>query len=471
MNTKHILFAAIFSVACGMANAQQVMTLEKCRELAIENNKSGAIADRSKDKAAYTKRAYRANYFPKISASGSYLYSNIQMTQKISEAYLPTFAPDPATGKLTPNIVVDPAGNPVIGPDGNPIFREYAYFPGMDFTVKLNNLWMVGLSAEQPIYAGGKITAAYRMAKIGEEIAGLSQQLSRAEIIVKTDEAYWMYVQTNELVKLALSYKKTLAELLRSVQAAEETGLKRRNDVLKVQVKMNEAELQLRQAENGVRLSRKNLCYVMGISLDSALQVSEALEVAGKDTMRAVDYSSRPEYVMLEKQMMLKEQEVKLVRSDFLPRVGVMANYGYTSGVMLNNSKLFDKASFSVLASVSIPLFHWGEGHNKIRAAKAERDIARLQQDNIGEQMALELARTLDKCDESALEVELTARSLEQAEENMKLSELQYEGGMETLSGYLETQTVWQRTRMDYINALTHQRLNQTYYLKAAGKL
>jgi outer membrane protein TolC len=42
---------------------------------------------------------------------------------------------------------------------------------------------------------------------------------------------------------------------------------------------------------------------------------------------------------------------------------------------------------------------------------------------------------------------------------------------METLSNYLEAQTVWQRARMEHVNALTQQRLNQTYYLKATGKL
>ncbi|MDR0415283.1 MAG: TolC family protein [Prevotellaceae bacterium] len=473
MNTKRIFFVLALCAMCGVARAQEVMTLEKCRERALANNKAGAIAALNKDKALYTKRAYRANYFPKFSASGSYLYTNMRLTQRIPEAYLPTFVPDPATGGLKPNVFVVPGIGAIIGADGIPIFNEYAYFPGMDFSLKLSNFWMAGVSAEQPIYMGGKITAAYKMAQAGDEIAALSQQLARAEIIVKTDEAYWTYVQTNELVKLALSYRKTLDELMRNVQAAESVGLKHRNDVLKVQVKMNEAELQLRQAENGKRLARKNLCHVMGVSADSAVVLPESFENEGLtvDTAQAPSYSSRPEYAMLEKQVRLKEQETKLVRSDFLPRVGVRASYGYMDGVTLNNAKLFDRASFSALASVSIPLFQWGEGRNKIRAAKAERNAAQLQRDNISEQMALELARASDKCDESALEVELTARSLEQAEENAKVSGLQYEGGMEPLSAYLESQTVWQRARMEYVNALTRQRLNQTYYLKAAGML
>jgi outer membrane protein TolC len=458
---------------CSVAiTAQDTITLEKCRELALENSKSAAIAARNKDKAAYTRKAYRANYFPKISASGSYLYTNLRVTEKIREAYLPTFVPNPVTGGLSPNVIAGPDGNPIIGPDGNPFFREYAYFPGMDFSLKLNNFWMAGLSAEQPIYTGGKITAAYRMAQTGDEIADLSRQLARQETIVQADEAYWTFVQTSEMLKVARSYREMLDELLRNVQDAEKAGLKHRNDVLKVQVKMNEAELKLRQAENGMLFSQKNLCRVMGLPFDIEVTLPASFgDYEFASPYCVPDYSSRPEYAMLEKQVTLKDQEIKLVRSDFLPRADVVAGYGYTSGLMLNDRRLFDRASFSVMASVSIPVFHWGEGRNKIRAAKAERAIARLQREDINEQMALELERAQDKCDESELEVELTVRSLEQAEENMNVSALQYKSGMETLSGYLEAHTAWQKASMEHVGALARRRLNHTYYLKASGEL
>lgn len=465
MKLKCILLCSFIVVAIGDIYAQEILTLEKCRELALENNNSVAIAQRNKEKAEYTQKAYWANYFPKISATGNYLYTNAEMNKTLQGSYLPTFIPDPSTGELVPNILA-------MGSDGNPVFKEYAFFPDMDLSLKLSGTWMAGLKAEQPIYTGGKITSAYNMAKIGKEIAGLNQHLTHAEIIVKTDEAYWTYVQTNELLELALSYHKVVTEFQKYVQDAQEVGLKHANDVLKVQVKVNEAELQILQAKNGVNLSRKNLCHVIGISLNTDIALPESfedLQVVYLD--RNPDYTSRPEYAMLEQQVKLKEEEIKLTQSDFLPQIGVMANYGYMNGLKLNGNKLLDKTSFSVMASVSIPLFQWGEGRNKIRAAKVERDIMQLQRDDAGEMIELELTKALDKCDESALEVQLTARSLHQAEENMRVSADRYSEGMETLVNYLEAQTVWQRAWSEHIDAKNRQRLNQTYYLKAAGKL
>jgi outer membrane protein TolC len=309
------------------------------------------------------------------------------------------------------------------------------------------------------------------MSQTGEEIADLNLQYTNTEVIVKTDEAYWTYVQMTELVKLATVYKNMLNELLRNVRDAHDVGLKHKNDVLKVQVKVNEADLQLLKAENALRLSKKNLCHIIGVEADTEISIPESLGELSSDISYTTSFDSRPEYAMLDRKIKLKQQQIKLTQSDFLPKVGILANYGYINGLKLNNAKMLDRASLSILASVSIPLFQWGEGKYKIRAAKTELDIARLEYENIGEQMELEITRAIDKCNESAMEVKLTARSLEQAEDNMNLSKAQYESGMETLSNYLEAQTIWQRSYMENINALTRQYLNRTYYLKATGNM
>jgi outer membrane protein TolC len=455
---------AVLTVITPIAGAQETVTLEKCRELALKNNKLNAVAAKNREKSAYLTSAYFSNYFPKISGTANLLYTNTHLSKTVPGNYLPTFVPDPATGQLVPNILTT-------DPNGNPVFKEYAYFPDMDLSLKLSGTWMAGLKAEQPLYTGGKITAAYGMARTGEEIAALNQQYTDAEVIVKTDEAFWTCVQMRELVKLAISYTETLNELLRNVRDAHEAGLKHRNDVLKVQVKANEAELQLLKAENALRLALKNLCHITGIDAGTRIVLPESFGEFEADISYTDSFSSRPEYAMLDRQIKLKRQQIKLTQSDFLPKVGILANYGYINGVKLNGVKMLDRASLSVLASVSIPLFQWGEGKNKIRAAKTELEIASLNLEHAGEQMELEIARAIDKCNESALEVKLTKRSLEQAEENKNLSKDRYETGMETLADCLEAQTVWQRSYMEHINAVTRQYLNRTYYLKAAGKL
>ena len=206
-----------------------------------------------------------------------------------------------------------------------------------------------------------------------------------------------------------------MTELHKNVESAYKHGLKPQNDVLKVQVKLNESELGIRKAENALRLATMNLCHLIGKPLTTKIRVSGDFPEIEKDLeVQVLDITRRPEYSILDKQVAIARQQVKLNRSELLPQVGIKGSYDYVHGLELNNKNFLDKASFSVLLNVSIPLFHFGERSNKVRAAKAKLEQTRLQQQNLNEQMLLELTQAANNLDEAKLESELADRSLQQ---------------------------------------------------------
>lgn len=213
-NTLFMIMACL--VAAPNVAAQQPLTLEECRSMALQNNKQIAVAAQQQEKAAYGVKAYRANFLPKLSATGNYLLTTASLEREIPSFYLPTYVPD-GSGQLVPNILTSV--------DGVPIFKEYAFFPGMELNLRLNGTYLTGLRLEQPIYMGGKITSAYRMAQLGEEMARLNRQKSEAEVILQADEAYWSYVRVLELKKVAESYKEMLARLATEVENAYKEGM------------------------------------------------------------------------------------------------------------------------------------------------------------------------------------------------------------------------------------------------------
>jgi outer membrane protein TolC len=460
----------LFAIAnCTEISAQRTLTLEDCRRTALTNSKTTAIADITERKSDFESRSYFANFLPRISASAFYLYTASRMNQHIDEAYLPTFSPDMLTGQLQPNTVALPDGTPLIR-DGAPVFTDYAYFPGMDIDFTMSGSWFAGVQAEQPLFAGGKIMSAWRMSQTGREIARLNIRRSQAEVIEQVDEAFFLHLRALEAKRVATAFQTVVNELLSNVRAALETGMKTRNDVMKVQVQVNRAELQLRRADNAIRLSRMNLCQLMGLPLDEDISVSDDDGNTPELTL-SPDCSARPEYAMLDRQIELKDRQIGLVRSDFLPSAGVLANYGFVHGPELMGIPILKEASFSALFTLKVPIFHWGEGMNKIRAAKAEKQIMQLQRDELAEKMQLEARLALDRVEESRLETELTGKALSQAEENMNVCRNMYEKGMDTLAAFLEAQTAWQQAWMENIEAKTNLRLNTTRYLKATGQL
>lgn len=467
-----ILTIALFCL--GLTVRGQVVTLDlnKCREMALENSRKMMIAAKQQEKAVYDWKSYRANFLPKISGMGMYAYVQKKMSYSLPGGYLPTFVPA-SDGSLQPNVVLNPATNqPLTDAEGNPVFQSYAFMPDIDLDLDLQGAYSVGVALEQPVYMGGKVRSAYRMASIGKEMAELNVRYNRSEVLTEADEAYWQYLRVVELVVSAEKYEAVVRELVKNLSDAYEMGMASRNDLLKAQVKLNEAELMVRKAQNGKTVAGMNLCRVIGVDLQTKLQVCDSLEGEITPGVLADENSlqDRPDYNLLAKEEELKEQQVALTRSDFLPQLGVMASYSYSDGLSLNGESSA-MGSFSAMASLSVPLYHWGEGRGKVKAVRAEREMSRLKREEAAQLMLLEIARARYNIEDAYLRVQLTRKSLDQASENLSVSKNQYEVGMETLVNHLEAQAQWQQAWSDWIDAKAELRLTETKYLRATGRL
>lgn len=446
-------FILITLILCAFTmNAQETLTLSKCRAMALENNKQMAAAIKQTQAARYTEKSYWANFFPNFTASGSGLHTTMNGSFNIPGGNLPTFIPD-ATGQFLPN-------------------NGFAYFPGIDLNYKVRTIYMGGLQVEQPIFMGGKIKAAYKMATLGKQMAQLNENLTSTDIILETDQAYALMIKAQEMNKVAESYHAVLQELMKNVQSAYKHGLKSKNDVLKVQVKLNESELSIRKAQNALRLANMNLCHLIGKPLNETLHISDDFPIIEQQSETQInDITARPEYNIIDKQVDLAKQQVKLTRSELMPQIGIRGSYDYIHGLKVNEQTMFDKGNFSVLLNVSIPIFHFGERINKVRAAKMKLEQTRLEQADLNEKMLLELTQSANNLDEAKLEAELADQSLLQADENRRISKGEYEAGLESLADHLEAQALWQQAYENKVDAHFQLYLNYVKYLKAAGQL
>ena len=447
-------------------HAQEFMTLKRARELALGKNEELKIANQSATKAEAEKAAAKTNYFPKLSGSAMTVFLQKDIEK---DYYLPTYTPNSATGELEPNLATDASGNPIMGADGNPVFNMYALLP---LQVSLQGAYMAGIKLEQPIYTGGKIQAGNQMAALGVELAGENEQLQRENTIVEADKTYWMYVSVQEKVKLAQSSVEMLDRLLKHVQDSYEVGLVNKNEVLKVQVKYNDAALQLQKAKSGLELTRMSLCRVTGLPFDTAIKTDSVVVISEMPLPGNTEESltRRPEYQMLSKKIAMQEQQMKLTRADFLPTIGVSAGYNYFGNVELNNEKI-DQGNINVMASVKIPIFHWNEGRQKMASANADKKIQELQLEKNAQLMQLEIERARLNLKDAWFRVKTTQSALDQATENLRISNDNYQVGRELMSDLLTAQTQWQKAYSDMIEAKTEHKLYETEYLRATSNL
>lgn len=460
----------ISALVCVEATSAQSLTLEMCREMAVENNLKIEIASEQAASADNTMRAMRANFLPKFTASATWFGTTGALDYNIAGGYLPTFVPDLTTGELVPNVMVS-NGYVVTGSDGQAVFNQYAYFPGMDIEVTLNSVFTTSLQIEQPIYMGGKISAGYRMSKIGVELAGLNKQLTREQVILECDKAYWDCVRAESMVEALELYCSTLEAFYTDIKNAVEVGMKTTNDELKVQVSLNDAELSLMKARNASSLAKMNLCHVIGLPLTRKVELAPEQSYLAELKYEGFDVSSRVEYQMLDKKIGMSEQNERVIKADFLPNIGAVGMGGYTNGVQVNGETMFNTTSLSGMVSVSIPIFHWGEGRNKLRAQRHASQVLRLEQQDIAEKMQLEVQQAYNSYMEAQQETSFVLSAQKQAEENMRVTKDSYGAGRETLSTLLEAQTLWQKALTNTVDAKARLRIAHTAYLKAIGQL
>ncbi|MBQ0048918.1 MAG: TolC family protein [Bacteroidales bacterium] len=445
--------------------AQDVLTIDQCRSLALQNNKERKSAALVTQRQDLTVKSTRALFLPDFSITGFGLYDTGDGTLGLGLTGLKQQLTSAVMGGMQAG-VLSPGMAQWLGGVGEQVPDQL----GLDY--KIGFVYGASLVMKQPLYMGGKIRAGYAMAQTAAQMARQNERLTDAEVIQQADEAYANCVKATELKKVAEQYKVLLEELNRNVQSAIKHGMKMPADQMKVQVKLNEVELQIRRAENAQRLAAMNLCHVTGQPLKSSFAVnSDYPAVDDARLLAASDITSRPEYALLEGQAQLAAQQVRMTRSEMLPQVTLLAKYGYAHGLEFNDKNLLDGWNFAAGITLNVPLYHFGERSNKLKAARLKQQQAELERDNKSELMQLELARAANNLDEARLEVELAERTLAQSRESMRLSEQQYKAGTEPLSDFLESQAVWQKAYESQVEAHFQLYLQSVAYLKAAGRL
>jgi outer membrane protein TolC len=426
--------------------------------MATSNNRQSMSAQMQLQKMHFEVKAYWANYLPRISAQGIYSYSSSDMRYR---KRIDLFNPDELQASM----------NNLPMPDWEKQFFNQIFTNAhmdLDLRIRPSNMFLSGVQLEQPLYTGGKITSAYKMSKIGRRIAQLNVTRTKAEVVLKTDEAYWAYVKVKELHHAALKYRDAVESVLNDARNGVETGMISENDRMKAQVKWGEADLMVREAENGQRLARMNLCMTIGLPLFTPVVLLDTLPAGLPSTLPETipDVAVRTEYAMLSKQLEMKKQQVILTRSEFMPQLALGGGYNYFNGVMLNDTKLFDKASFSALVSLKIPITQWIEGDNRVRSAKADYHIAEYQMLESVDMLQLEMMKAYNTLDEALLKTTLAHDDFAQTEENLRIFNDRYELGLETISALLEAQALWQQAWSKFIEAKVALRIAESNYVR-----
>lgn len=464
--------------------AQQVLTLDSCRALALANNKELRISQEKVNAAHYEKKAAFTNYLPKIDLTGGYM-----RTQK--EISLLSDAQKQSIGNMGTNLGNQlqqlAASDPVLGSLLQPL---QGVIPGLTaglngvgqglvdaFRTDTRNMTVGAATLTQPLFMGGKIIAYNKITKYAERLAESQHATGMQDLILQTDQIYWQIISLVNKKKLAENFLELVQKLDSDVDKMIKEGVATKADGLSVKVKVNEAEMMLTQVDNGLNLSKMLLCQLCGLPLETDFQLADEsmkdLPLPNTYTEANVStaLSNREELKSLELASEIYRQKVNVVRADFLPSVALTANYLVTNPSLVNGFENKFRGMWAAGIVVKIPVFHWGEGIYKVKAAKAEANIARYKLEDIKEKVELQVTQNSYKVNESTKKLALAEKNMEKAEENLRYANLGFKEGVIPTSNVLEAQTAWFSAQAGKIDAQIDVKMSELYLNKSMGIL
>lgn len=428
------------------------ISLDSCRKMALKNNAAVQNADIELMQAEKTKQAAFTKYFPEVSATGVAFKSNSSVI-------------DMDAGDADIDVSFE---NQTINDIIQTLYANYwNYIPEATVNIQMmDDGLMGGLTALEPIYAGGRIRHGNQLAGIGIEAAVLKKEMAASQVQLKTEENYWRIVSLKEKLNTISAAEMLLDTLFKDVNGAYQSGVIIENDLLKVKLKQNELKSKRMKVENGISLSTMALCQYTGIPYSDTLQFSDVIDFNDSimppwayQTSFQTAVQNREEYKLLDLSVQAEQKRKQMLIGESMPQVAVGAAYLYNNLMEKNNTNAL------VFATVSIPISAWWEADYNMQKQSLELQKAENNRRDLNEKLLLQMQQAWNDVTESYNQTLLAREAIGEATQNMKVAMDYYHAGMTTVSEVLESQTMLQQCRDNYVEQVVQYKIKLTAYL------
>ena len=446
---KKILSIIVCSVCCGIA-AAQTYTLQQLKDSALQNNIAIRNAKRSIDAAQQQRKEAFTKYFPTVSGTGLWFNADKGMAKtelNLSEQISPELGM--ALAQSLPAEALAALGNPIS-------------------ISMMKNGTIAGVTAVQPIFAGGQIINGNKLAKVGEDVSRLQLQLSENEVEKQTEQYYWQLISLQEKMKTIEAVEALLADIYKDVDVAVRAGVAMRNDLLQVQLRQNDVESQKVKLQNGIGIVRLLLAQYCGLNNEQF--IVESTEITDGSSQQVIKQNcdqallGTAEYQLLNKQIEATKLQRKMEIGKNLPTIGVGAGYNYHN--LLDNDHTFGM----VFASVSVPISDWWGGSHAVKRKKIAQQQAEEQLVDNSQLLKIRMQNAWNNVEEARQQLQIAQRSIEQAEENLRLNRDYYKAGTSKMSDLLEAQLLYQQSLDRRTDAFADYRHKLLEYRQATGQ-
>ena len=430
------LFFILFQNASADEGKNKVYTLDESIKEALSNNWSMKAKKEKIEESIYGKKKARADFFPKFSTT--YGYTRLDAVEKSA----PT-----SFGPFT--------------------------IPGRDLNTQDNYQWKGTIS--QPIFTGFALKSAYDLAKLGIDLSEMELDLEKLDLALRVKDAYFNILKADKGMKVAERAVEALASHVKVARSFYKVGMIPVNDLLKAEVELANAQYNLVRAQNASKLSRAAFNTTLSKPVYEPVEVEDIISYTPEEgdfkayLERALQ--KRPEIKVIDINMLQTDQQIRLAKSKYYPEVAL--NYDYIKEgdhPDVSGSNFHDANSWQVTAVLSWTFWEWGKTRNAVREAESVKKQLMDTRLSLIDNIRYEIQQAILDIDREEKNVPTTKKAVEQAEENLRVSQERYKAQVTTSTEVLDAQTLLTEASVNYYRALYDRNLAKARLKRAMGE-
>ena len=417
---RNIYLILLFSLWAESVSAQPLSVVEY-RMKVLDYNQDIKTSQEAVKSALYSLKGIKTGFFPKLDVTGNYSYQ----------------------------------------------VESLEFFPGTD--LKHDN-YGIEAGLVQNVYSGSAVRKQYDAAKLQHAIAQLGVEYTIDNMIYAADVNYWTVAANRDLYQLSRQFVSIVGELYEIVNKRFEEGAISKTDVLMVQNRLKEAELQLNTSVMNYKTAVQALNIMMGVEATAEVTLSDSIQQVTwtpeqLDLEKALE--KRADYQTALMNIRLAKLQTRMVKSKYLPQlaVGIKEKYG-TTLINIDGSANFSTIAY---AQLNIPVFHWGERRQHVRVSQTQEETKELERSKLRDRVNQELNQTWTNVVEIAKKLDIVYSSLDIAKNTLTLNTFSYNEGRLPILDVLSAQVSWLQAYTNVVSVNYQYKVALAEYVKALG--
>jgi outer membrane protein TolC len=428
----------MFRFAFPAENGIRTLTLDRCLEIALQNNSDLKLAAESiRDERAKLEQV-EAQRLPQIQFEGSYL--------RFSEVMEATIAPE-FTGlpvQMTPL-------NLRFGDEDN---------------------YTASLHITQPVFTGFRLRNSVEAARDRFKAAQYEEQQAINDLCFQVKKNYYTLANAQQFKQAALLSQRSIEAHLHDVKNLFDQGMLNETEVLQVEIKKSEVELMIHQADNKIKVLKKTLMHLLGMDLDTDFSL-ETGRIAAQPPIHGsgaheTANGRRAELLQLDHRKKALQHGLGIAKAGYYPSIVLIGRYEYGKpGLNKLENEWMDYWTIGISAKWS--LWDWGVRKSKYQQSQVALNRIETVRKMVETTIQLDVEKTRLYRDEAARRLTLARRTTALAQQKFKLVRDQFQQGLVTNTDFLDAETQQTRAKIAELQAIADYKIAAADFDRALG--